>query len=271
MKTKVKAHYYQQFDADPAAPVPGQTYGGWRSTYLELDFDTTALVVMHAWDPGSAATYPGWHRAVEYLSRVSALAEGPVLSCLRSARDRGVTPIHVVSNDHVDYYSHLPGYPGDLEEGVVPSSIRSGTTTNALFAFRREHVFPGSHNRHDITRAFAELDFAPSLVPVGAEPVVATTEQLDRVCRERGIDHLIYVGFTVNGCILINPCGMNDMQRLGYLCSTVADAVTAIENDLTAASESAKSLGLWYVALLYGFVFESTDLITALSTRGDPK
>src|SRR5437773_8335703 len=66
---RLPANHYQQFDADPARDVPGEGYGGWKRAEIELSRHHTAVVVMHAWDCGTRARYPGWYRAVEYIPR----------------------------------------------------------------------------------------------------------------------------------------------------------------------------------------------------------
>ena len=61
---RLPAQLYRQFDADYARDVPGEGYGGWQTVDVELAPAHTALVVMHAWDCGDPAAYPGWRRAV---------------------------------------------------------------------------------------------------------------------------------------------------------------------------------------------------------------
>ncbi len=100
------------------------------------------------------------------------------------------------------------------------------------------------------------------------EAIAATSAQLVALCCAHGVNHLIYVGFTINGCILLSPGGMVDMSRHGMLCSTVREGTTAIENRETARSELAKELGLWYIALLFGFVFDLEDMVSALERLG---
>jgi hypothetical protein len=81
---KLTASYYQQFDADLTLDVPGEGYGGWRESEIEISEDHTAVVVMHAWDTGTAEQYPGWHRCVEYIPRVRKIcAEIPCASSPR--------------------------------------------------------------------------------------------------------------------------------------------------------------------------------------------
>jgi len=57
------------------------------------------------------------------------------------------------------------------------------------------------------------------------------------------------------------------MGRRGVACSALRQAVTAIENRDTAREELAKEIGLWRVALMFGWVFDVPDFIDALAAR----
>jgi hypothetical protein len=63
----------------------------------------------------------------------------------------------------------------------------------------------------------------------------------------------------------MSPGGMLEMSRRGILCSALRQAVTAVENKETARRELAKELGLWRVALAFGFVFDVDDFISAIA------
>ena len=71
----INARNYQQFDAAIEADVPGEGYGGWQVAPIEISREHTAVVVMHAWDTGTEADYPGWYRAVEYMPRAREIGE----------------------------------------------------------------------------------------------------------------------------------------------------------------------------------------------------
>lgn len=254
--------FYQQFDADTSLAVPAEGYGGWQIESLPLDLDHTALIVMHAWSIGAEQDFPGWYRAVESISRVGVTSGGmgPVLSAARAAQ---VPVIHVVGGP-TDYWTGEPGHAPN-ESRPEPQIARAEQGVAAeLIRFHEDRVFPGKHNSADMDAGFEKVTFAPSLRPVEGERIAATSQELDDICRERSIEHLIYTGFTINGCIMFSPAGMVDMGRRGYLCSTIDEAVTAIENRETAAAEAAKALELWRVALLFGYVYSAGDLIAAL-------
>jgi hypothetical protein len=52
------------------------------------------------------------------------------------------------------------------------------------------------------------------------------------------------------------------------MCSVFRQAVTAVENRETARRELCKELGLWRVALAFGFVFDVDDFVAAVREGG---
>ena len=65
----------------------------------------------------------------------------------------------------------------------------------------------------------------------------------------------------------MSPGGMVDMARHGCLCSTIAEATTAVENRETAREEREKAQALWRVAVEFGFVFRLADFLQALTSQ----
>ena len=108
------------------------------------------------------------------------------------------------------------------------------------------------------------LDFAPQARPLADEAVVEDAHQLASVCRELGVNHLVYAGFALNWCLLMAPGGMVDMARRGTICSTIAEAVTAVENRETARAQLEKQQALWRVSVEFGFVFGLEEFLSAL-------
>ena len=264
----LNAHYYQQFDADVTRPVPGETYGGWKHAPVQIAPEHTAMVVMHAWDTGTPQQYPGWWRAVEYMGRAQAILREVFPPLLAAVRRSPLKLYHVVGGG--DYYSSYPGYQrasGLAPPSVAPSPMPSDAAVEALRTFRGKHVGVGEHNEPDVHRGFANLDFAPQARPHGDEAIAATADQLAALCRADGVSHLIYVGFAIDWCLLMSDGGMVDMSRRGALCSTVRQAVTAVENHQTAAAELCKQIGLWRVALAFGFVFDADELVRVLDAQ----
>ncbi len=263
---RLQASYYQQFDADLSLDVPAEGYGGWKKAAVDLSLSHTAVVVMHAWDFGKPDTYPGWRRAVEYTSRADKITRDVFPKLLKAVRSSGMKLFHVVGGG--DYYKSYPGYK--LAVGLAekappsPSQIESDASLDALREFRRENVFVGLHNELDVQRGFDNTGFPKEAEPADGEPVAENGQQLLALCKHYGVNHLIYAGFAINWCLLLSPGGMAEMSSHGVMCSALRQAVTAVENKESARLELAKELGLWRVALAYGFVFDVDDLIRAL-------
>lgn len=265
---RLPARLYQQFDADPALPVPAEGYGGWQTVEVELNPLRTALVVMHAWDCQQPGAHPGWDRAVEYRARARRILAETFPALLAAVRRSPLPVFHVVGGG--DYYRDLPGYRRALAMAGSSPEIRPvpvDPTWEKLQALRRARTFPGEHNAADIAAGFARLDFAPEARPVDDEGVAENAAQLSALCRAQGVNHLVYVGFALNWCLLMSPGGMIEMARHGCLCSTIEEAVTAVENRETAAAQIEKQQALWRVALEFGFVFNLHYFIAALPSR----
>ncbi len=269
---KLPADYYQQFDADFSLDVPAEGYGGWKRAKIQISLDHTALVVMHAWDCGTREEYPGWHRAVEYIPRAYEISRTILPRLLSMVRRSDLSLFHVVGGGA--YYKEYPGYSRALElagpEPKPPEKIESDPVLDELKEFRSKHVFVGPHNRDDVNRGFQNVDFTPEARPVGDEGIAENANQLFALCKDSGINHLIYAGFAINWCLLLSPGGMADMNKRGLMCSALREAVTAVENKETARKQICKETALWRVGLAFGFVFSVDDFVEALEGAGSP-
>jgi hypothetical protein len=141
----------------------------------------------------------------------------------------------------------------------------SDPALDSLRKFRAENVFVGRHNEPDVKEGFRNVGFPPEARPLDTEGVAENGRQLFALCREIGVNHLIYVGFAINWCLLLSPGGMAEMSGRGFMCSTIRQATTAVENRETARKQLCKEIALWRVALAYGFVFDLNDFLEGIS------
>ena len=263
---KATVNYYQQFHADYSLDVPGEGYGGWKKTELEFSTDHTAVVVMHAWDCGTLQEFPGWWRCVEYIPRAQEICRTVFPPLLSAVRASALPLFHVVGGG--EYYQDLPGYKRAVALAGPPPEkpgwAEPDPALSQLREFKSKHVHVGQDNRADVDRGFKRIDFQPEARPEGDEGVAANAHQLFALCKDKGINHLIYAGFAINWCLLLSSGGMHDMSGRGIMCSAIRQAVTAVENKETARRQSCKETGLWRVALAFGFVFDLDDLLAAL-------
>lgn len=262
----IPAHYYQHFDADYDREVPEEGFGGWKKQALPISRAHTAVVSMHAWDAGTREQYPGWYRVVPYIPRSQAICEKVFPPLFDAVRASGLPLFHVVGGG--DYYKELPGYKHAVElagpEPPKPEQAAEDPVRQELAKFRTAKTFPGTHNEADIARGFAKLGFPPQAKPLDTEGVAENGHQLFALCKEKGINHLVYCGFAINWCLLLSPGGMAEMQRYGLMCSALRQATTAVENGATARFELCKEVALWRVSLAFGLVYDVDDFIAAL-------
>ena len=259
--------YYQHHDADYDLPVPEHGFGGWRKSRLDFARDRAAVVCMHAWDAGTTPEeYPGWWRCVPYIPRANDIVRDVFPPLFAAVRAAGMPLFHVVGGG--TYYSDLPGYQRAVAlAGPEPPALDQVETDPhraALNAFRSDRVFAGAHNVEDTARGSERIDFPEEARPQGDEGVAASAAQLFALCKEAGVNHLVYCGFAINWCLLLSPGGMADMQKHGVMCSALRQATVAVENKESAADQLCKELALWRVALAFGFVFDVEDFVTAL-------
>ncbi|MCF3650268.1 isochorismatase family protein [Synoicihabitans lomoniglobus] len=233
---------YHQFD--------GPHDSAWHRPTLEFSAAHTAVVVMHAWTPPAPGTLPGWVHAVPYLTTTRHILRDVFPPLLTTVRAAGLAVYHVSGCT-----------PPPAKEPAVPDE-----TWNALTAYRAREVFPGAANQADVAIGLANRSLAPEAAPREGEPVVEDADALHAACRERGINHLIYIGFAINWCLLMSPAGMVDMRRRGYLCSTIAEATTAVESRESAAHNDEYRQALWRVAVEFGFVFKLKNFTAALTS-----
>ncbi len=265
--TKIATRHYQQFDADYRRAVPGEGYRGWKRAVIDLAPEHTAVVVMHAWECGTMEQWPGWRRCVEYHPRALKILKDVFPPLLGAVRASPLPLFHVVGGR--DYYSHLAGYRKTLRlAGPSPRyrQVAKDPVYRRLMKFRENEVFVGRRNWPDVRKGFKRLDFAPEARPLPGEPIAKDGHQLAALCRAHGINHLVYVGFAINWCLLMSPGGMIDLGRYGVLCSTIPEAVTAVENKATARKELEKAQALWRVSLNSGFIFGLRDFTRMLKS-----
>ncbi len=264
MPVKLRAFFYKQYDADFSLSVPAEGFGGWDSTELEIEPRHTALVVMHAWDTGTIEQYPGWHRSIEYFGRAQEICQEVFPTLLASVRSSRMPIFHVVLKG--DYYREYSGHKKAVQlaspESKPLEQIMHDPVLDKLRSFKRELERP---NSADVQRGFQELNFAKEAMPLGEEGIAENASQLFALCREQEINHLIYTGFAINWCLLLSPGGMAEMKKHGIMCSTLRQAVTAVENKETARHQHCKEIALWRVALNFGYVFEVDDFVDAMT------
>ena len=260
MSVMIPAYYYAQQGADRFLPNPGVGFGGWKETEVPVDWEHTAIIVMHAWDSPDPEENEGVYQCVEYIQRAKEIVQNKFPGFLQAVRRSGARLIHVAAGfekqleEFAGYQRIKALYPPQVRDGITPGKAMQDLR---LRHWRLTGAEDDTHHEQ-IEAGYAKYRFA--ILPQDHEDVVTHANQLLEVCKAHGIEHLIYTGFAVNACLISSACGMLDMDRRGVMCSIVGDLTTAVENKESCVTQRNREYGLWQFATQSGFVFVSEQL-----------
>ena len=265
--------YYCQYGTDVTLAYPADGMDGWKTDPLPLNLDKTAVVVMHAGYVGEPDNMPEQFAACEYVSRSYQIAERVFPKLLGAVREAGVRVYHIPFG--TGYYEDLPGRKRVTALDVKPDPAlcnyaEQDPVVEALLRHKVDFgMSSGAGMAEPMVARMREgyqkyLDFMPAAKPVGDEAIVENAAELAAVAKQDGVNHLIYIGFALDWCLLLSPGGMHEMQNRGFLCSTVRDAITAVECKESVRELSHTETALWRVGTRFGFVYDSETLISNL-------
>ena len=246
---------------NPTGPCREEELGYVERTW-SLPLGQTALVLVDCWD---------LHHITSHLERATATIEQRLVPALAACRRAGITVIHAPSPQTARKYPQWTRYAGDEtvfgqerpEPDWPPRPFRRRQGAYAQFAPPAQVFFPYTERLKRERRIIACLE------PLPGEWVIATGEQLHRLCRARRLLHLIYCGFAANICVLNRDYGIVAMaQERGYNVILLRDGTNAIENADTLADETILLASVRRVETLYGSTTTCADLITACEGSG---
>ncbi|MBC7187823.1 MAG: isochorismatase family protein [Calditrichaeota bacterium] len=271
---ELKGEYYRHYPVDfSQGKLGARGFLGWGETVpIVVPVAETALVAMHIWNVGFDPELPFAPQGpagpvmemLEWAARSVPITREVIPPLLAAARAAGVRVIHVASDE--SYARRYPGYHRTVAlAGPEPTGLPTARGP-------QEEPYPDSDKSRllfgprfpEAAKWYGErLDFPEVAKPHDDEYVALTTHQLNAVLRELGIWQLIYVGFAIDWCLWFSPGGMVDMSRLGYRCSCIKEAVTAVENKESVQDELHKQEALWRTSLMFGYVHSAADFIAA--------
>ena len=233
-----------------------------------------AVVLVDAWDR---------HVITSHAARTAEIARTRIAPTLTAARAAGIAVVHAPSPVQARRYPQWTRYAA--ESDARAPAIRSWPFVEPdefdvwpPTAFRRrEGPFAQFRRPSAATVAGARGEregrvIDPSVEPEPDDFVVATGEQLHRLCAARGILHLFYAGFAANICIPFKDYGMRAFHARGYHTILLRDCTTAIEghdtvDDLAGTRQAIRELEMAGIAA----TITSDELVAAcaLATKGE--
>ncbi len=208
--------------------TPSAAEAEWRETPCSFVPERLGLVAMHLWNVGEKGGPPvpreffvdmGTRACQNESLRI---AQDSIRPAMDAARTAGMTILHVEPEKIAEKY---PQYPGS-----IPSSPPSPSPVpDANPGWKAERANRTHGQGYADWEGWRQMRVISCCEPGPEDPVVATTAQLDTVCRSRGITALVYTGFAANMCVLEAPGGAQPMLDLGYRVFLIREATLAVE------------------------------------------
>ena len=216
---------YSREMSDPELPCREEHFGHGQMDWT-LSTEACALVLVDCWDQ---------HVVETHLERGGRISRERILPVVRACRSAGIAVVHAPSPPQAKLYPQWTRYAdertlfGSSGTGPdwPPEDLRRRTGDYAALA-RPPEPHRERWARESPTRKI--MDF---LGPEPEDYVVATGEQLHRLCRHRRIVHLFYAGFAANICVQRRDYGVWAMIDRGYNTILLRDCTTAIEHSET--------------------------------------
>ncbi|MCE5249272.1 hypothetical protein LLG96_03540 [bacterium] len=279
---RLKGEYYRHYPIDFTQGTEGALgFKGWgESVDIAVPAEETALIPMHIWNIGLSPELPftsegpagGVMDMLEWASRSAPIIETVIPPVLSAARKAGIAVVHVASDER--YAKKYPGFNRAVGlAGAEPRGLSKapGADTPKPPDDRKIELLFGKRFTESEPYYSAHMDFPDQAKPLDSEYVVTTAHQLTEVLRGMGVWNLVYIGFAINWCLWFSPGGMLDMSRLGYRCSCIREAVTAVENKESTRGEFNKQQAMWRTSLMFGYIHGKDDFIGACGKLGEKK
>ena len=267
-------HIYRHFPADFSRwDAAAAGFKGWDSEVRPLNLKRTCLVLMHL--PSTGLTpdtefgpdcqKPNSLGTIEWVPRTMDLVAFRLPRLVHAARAAGLQVAHVwgAPGEGPVWEACLKeaGEAPPPDEDVIPrDEPRWSRHMRDVFDLPRR-----DEPAMDATAPELSWKLEGSVIePREGDICAAYSWQLHRLCKNRGIDHLIYCGWALNWCLWFSPGGMCDMSRKGYLCSAVRGGCVAIENRESAVGEQNLEYAYWKTSTMFGYIFDLHELTTAL-------
>lgn len=224
---------------------------------LAIPAEQLGLVLVDCWDI---------HPYQSHLERTNRICQTILAPTAEACRSVGIKVIHAPSPPQAKLFRQWTEYAGDAElfgnppapADWPPPEKRTGEGEFAQFI--KPEVPRLQQWRKD---QLPRRGVAECLLPKPEDSVIATGEQLHRLCHANGIMHLIYGGFAANMCVPGRDYGTRAFAARGYTIILLRDGTTAIEAHTTLDGFRLTEAAILDTEMIIGYSALSTDLIAA--------
>ena len=230
-----------------------------RHKYLtwRLPATETALVIVDAWDVHYLKSHQ--KRAVEICRR-------KIKSVMDACRKAEITIIHAPSLEDAKRYLNTGEFLGARVENAKPAETQLWPPED----FRKrlgeygEFAKPEGSVAAKWKQMQSRRKICQAVKPRIGDCIVGTGAELQELCFDKRILHLIYVGFAANWCVLFRDYGVREMSLLNYNVIILRDCTTAIENAYTAERKDMTKFAILEAEEVFRIATaSSTDFIRA--------
>ena len=247
---------YQRHATDPGIEYAEPNFE--RATLQwTMKTEQAALVMVDCWNI---------HPIVTHQQRAEQICAERIAPVAEACRKVGVAVVHAPSPPQAKLYPQWTNYACDAElfgatvpaPDWPPEDFRGKQGEYAQFARPKEPL-----TAKWIEEEMGERAIIDCLRPQPDDLVVATGDQLHRLCRHNGVVHLLYCGFAANMCVPGRDYGMRAMQKRGYNIVLVRDCTSAIEAQTTYPTMALTEASILEVEMTIGFTTTSEELLAA--------
>ncbi len=243
---------------------------GLHTKIFERPLGNVGLVLVHCWNVGEVdGPYPIGPNShcpgepTDWVPTAGEIIKDKIKPVLEAAREAGVEIFHM-AQDH--YAKNYPQYleikkDPELQSPKVPfKRCINAKSVKEIWDTEYGPNYPGpvwvTHPK--------QFDIAKVVRPLANETVFVTTEQINGICRRKGIDTLIYVGFMADICLVEQPGAIREMSnKYRYRCIVLRDCTTAYEFPETYEGKWMTFAAIRNIESRFGFSALADDFIAA--------
>jgi nicotinamidase-related amidase len=254
--------------------MPQSLEEGLRERILEKPVDQLGIVSVHCWNLGEPdAPYPfepgtrSPGKIEDWVPKAHEIVKNRIEPAFQAARKAGITIFHLAGNTYAPRYPTYKEISEDpeLQAPKTPRVEFQGCVRPRNEDEKMRDLFgpdwPGS-----AWQAFPELfDIAKGAKPFDNEPVLTNGWQLNGLCRRKGIDTLLYVGFMAEICLQHVSGATREMAgKFGYRVVVLSDCTTAYEYPETYEKNWMTFAAIRMIEASHGFSTTSREFIEAV-------
>lgn len=235
------------------------------------------LVLVHTWNLGEAGgPYPIGPdadirgEAADWVPTAHGIISDHIKPVLEAAREAGVEVFHLAQETYASRYQQYLAISRDpeLQSPVHETTFEVSVDPRSVEEMWKTEYGPDFPGPVWVTHS-DQFDIAKALRPLRDEAVVLNGWQLNGLCRRKGIDTLVYVGFMADLCLVNIPGAIREMaHKFKYRCVVLRDCTTAYEFAETHEGKWMTFAAIRLIESGLGYSARGADFIEACKLAG---